>query len=221
MRRESDHPTQLASPTEGKLVVSLFQIAVRKEAEQVGQADVALSSVPGILYIGRDVGNPLLDGFRKILVGRITGRRRFDGHGCTPMLAKLMRILDHGVLGAYTSGRTFEVDGRRAGCSIGKSGSSLTDFPTTKLNEGLTETQIVLMSVLASEVCFQVNRKVAYLRVVSHQFKEDARGGSIHLELVTHIRLRRSRNVGSHKVEVVRNSVHIDRHGTFYIPADT
>ena len=47
------------------------------------------------------------------------------------------------------------------GCSIGKGCSCPTDFPSFELDKSLTETQIVLMSVLASEVAFQVHRKVS------------------------------------------------------------
>ena len=68
----------MGSHTEGELILSFHQIPIRKETEEVGPADVALASVPSVLNVGRDVGNPLLDGFRKILVGGIAGRRSFD-----------------------------------------------------------------------------------------------------------------------------------------------
>ena len=89
------------------------------------------------------------------------------------MLAELMRVLNHRVLGADTTRWTFEVDGRRAGSSIAERCFSPTDFPSSKLDKCLTEAQIVLMAVLASEVAFQINGKVAYLRVSPYQFQED------------------------------------------------
>ena len=66
------------------------------------------------------------------------------------MLAELMRVLNHRVLGADATRWTFEVDGRRTSSSIAERCFGPTDFPSSKLDKGLAEAQVVLMSVLAS-----------------------------------------------------------------------
>ena len=182
---------------------------------------MALSTIPCILNIGRNVRNPLLDGFGIPFVHSVAFGWRFDGSSHAPMLAELLRVLNHGILLADASRWTFEVDGRRSRCTIVEGATCTTEFPTTKLDIGLTESQIVLMAVLSSEVGFYIYGEVTYRSICSHEFKEKSGGRSIHLELVSHIRLRRYRNGRGHEVKVVGDAAHIGRHRTFYISTDT
>ena len=92
-RREGNHPAELGSQADDILVLSFHQVPIRKETKQVGPADVALSIVPFVLNVRRQVGNPLLDAFGSIGEGGISGGRHFDGACHTPMVIEPMVVL--------------------------------------------------------------------------------------------------------------------------------
>ena len=50
-RRKGNHPAELGSQADDILVLSFHQVPIRKETEQVGPADVALSIVPFVLNV--------------------------------------------------------------------------------------------------------------------------------------------------------------------------
>ena len=208
--RHLDRAAELHAPSQQRGVVARAEVVEVHVAHDARSPDVTVAvGAPGILEVGREIGNALFQRREIVVVGAAD-------RGHLGRNAELEVVVGEGVFVADHRGEvevigvgTLEVDGRRGCRKVAEGRHVATQRKAQERHVGRTQAGRVAALGASAEVGVHEHDHAAQRTGVGDGLHKQTRGRSVHHQLLPGIVIAVNGNVVGHEVDVVDDAVEV------------